>query len=149
MMARTESRVACRTSALGQRGAVGGGLVLDLLLDVLLDQAPIAVERRDQLAIGLDRPVAAPSRRRPRRSSCTSPASSARPSKKSRHSGSTDCRVLLVAGVELLDVGGVAAIEEGGEREAVVGLVSVVSSSLSGGVAAPPSPCSVSCSLNP
>ena len=55
-MARTRIARRLQDVGVGKRGAVGRGLVLDLLLDVLFDQAPIAVERRDQLAIGLQRP---------------------------------------------------------------------------------------------
>ena len=40
--------------------------------------------------------------------------------KKSRHSASTDVGIGLVAGVEVFDVGGVAAVEKGGECESRV-----------------------------
>ncbi len=62
MMART--RIARRLVDVGVETTRHGALARrrrwpspDLLLDDLLDQAPIAVERRDQLAIGLHRPV--------------------------------------------------------------------------------------------
>ena len=41
----------------GQGLAVGGRLALDLLLDELVDRRPVAVEGRDEFAIGGDRPV--------------------------------------------------------------------------------------------
>ena len=52
MMARTESRVRTQDFLAGQGQAVGAALFLDLGRNVLFDLAPVAIKRRDQLAIG-------------------------------------------------------------------------------------------------
>ncbi len=74
-------------AALGR--LVFSGLGTELAGDDLLDGGPIAVERRDEFAVGGDRPV----RRlpgRPVRACSTAPASSPSDLKNSRHSGSTE-----------------------------------------------------------
>jgi hypothetical protein len=105
-----------------QRDSTVAGLLFDLLFDVLLDQPPIAVEGRDQLAIRLDRPVL----RLPRGALgilddvggvVGEVAEELAPLRIHR------IRVLLVARLQLLDIGGVAAVEEGRYRETIVGLV--------------------------
>gem|GEM_PF-5080693 len=102
--------------------ASGGRLVLQLLVDDLFDLAPIAVERRDEFAIGLLWPALG------------------LPGCALRIFGDVGCVVLqageevapflvdrgwvlLPVGIELLDVVGIAAIEERGDLERVVGLV--------------------------
>ncbi len=106
----------------GERGAVDDGLVPDLLLDRLFDQAPVAVERRDQFAIGLQRP----GRLRPGCALGVLPdvvgivlqrGEEIAPFRGHRF------RIVLPGGMQLLDVIGIAAIEERGEGKLVVGLI--------------------------
>ena len=106
----------------GQGGAVGDSLILDLLFEGLFDKPPIAVERRHQFAIGLDRPMAgAPGRALGVLADIAGIIGQAveefAPFRIDR------LGIVFVAGLQLLDIGGVAAIEEGCDREAVVGLV--------------------------
>ncbi len=106
----------------GDDGGAVRRLLLELLFEVFLDGAPVAVQRRDKFAIGDQRPV----RLRPR---CAfgvfldvagivlQGAEEILPLH--AHGG----RILLVAGVEVLDVVGVAAVEERGKGKLVVGLI--------------------------
>ena len=111
-------RIARRLLHVGGRklDALGLRLRLDLVADRLLDLAPVAVSaatssprgRCGQFGRCQDGPLAL---------FCTSARSSFRPSKNARHSASTAFRVGLVAGVEVFDIGGVAAIKERGAGE--------------------------------
>ena len=101
------------------RGVGGLGLLDHRLLDPHLDLAPVAVERRHQLAIGRLRPILA----LPARSlgilvdvggSILEPIEIRRPGRIDRG------RIGLVAGIQPFDVIGVAAIEERREQELFV-----------------------------
>ena len=98
----------------GQRGSGRGGLFLHLLADNLLDQAPVAVERGDQLAIGLQRPVGLFPR-------CAFGVLLHRGGVVLQRGeeflplGVDRRGVVLPCGVERLDIIGVTAVEEGGE----------------------------------
>ena len=107
---------------IGGRGAVRGGLVRTFFSMTLLDHAPVAVERRDQFAIGLQRP----GRLRPGGALGVLPdvvgvvlqrGEEILPFRVDRR------RVVLIGRMQLLDIVGIAAIEERGERKFVVGLI--------------------------
>src|SRR5690606_23194535 len=105
----------------GRSGAVGG-LLADLLLDDLLDEAPVAVERRNKLAVGGQRPA----RPRPRGAACILAHVVGVVLQRGEEIlpfGIDRRRVVLVGGMQRLNVVGVTAIEEGSEGELVVGLI--------------------------
>ena len=84
-------------------------------------RAPIAIESRDEFAIGGDRPVVAlPGRSfgalQNRFPVVLQPLEEIAPLARNR------CRIRLVAGVQILDVVGIAAIEEGSQSEGLVRL---------------------------
>ena len=103
-----------------RRRAVGLGLLGQRLPGLDGDLAPVAVERRDQLAIGGLRPVAARCQLGPSAFFCDVGAGVFQPAEIARPGRVDAVRVRLVAGVELFDVVGVAAVEEGGEQELFV-----------------------------
>src|SRR5690606_32540381 len=99
-----------------------GGLLLYLALDMLLDQRPVAVESRDELAIRDDRPARLLPGRTLRTTDDVGRFVLER-IEKGPPFGIYRIRVLLVLGLEFLDITGIAAVEEGGERELVVCLI--------------------------
>ena len=102
-----------------RRRALGGGLPAQHRAGLDQDVFPIAVERRDQLAIGGLGPVGAG----PGRPLGILPdvvAGVLEPAEIAGPGGVDALRVGLVAAVEVFDIGGVAAVEEGGEEELFV-----------------------------
>ena len=107
---------------LGDGDAVGDGLFLDLLLDRLFDQAPIAVERRNQFAIGGQRPG------RPRPGCALGVPAHIGRIVLQRGEEFLPLRIdrggiVLIGGIKRVDIVGVAAIKERGEGKLVVGLI--------------------------
>ena len=107
---------------IGDRARHNGRVLLYLLFEVLLDGTPVAIERRHQFPIGRDRPV------RPGPGCALGilfdivgvvlkRAEKILPLHADRR------RISLIAGIEVLDVVGVSAIEERSQRELVVGLI--------------------------
>ncbi|MCY1291181.1 hypothetical protein D9M70_403590 [compost metagenome] len=108
-------------------GSAGGdgcflSLRLDLLLDDLFDRAPIAVQRGDEFAVGRDRPVV------------LFPGGALgclhhifRPVGERLEEGlpfgRDGRRVRFIACLELLDIGGVGAVQKRSELELLVGLL--------------------------
>jgi hypothetical protein len=98
------------------------GLALELVGDGLFDRTPVAVKRRDQLAIGLHRPVGLlPG------CACSGFADLLRIvlqiGEEGVPLGGHAARIVLEPRIHVLDVVGVAAIQERGLRHDVVGFV--------------------------
>ena len=87
-----------------------------------LGLGPLAVERGDQIAVRADRPVRLFPGRALRALGDVA-VSSFSALKNSCHSASTEAGSVLVSGVEVFDVGGVAAVEERGAGKAGVGVL--------------------------
>ena len=116
MIAWIESRVACWTwpSVIGWPRAAAPALTL-----VAIGLAPVAVERRDQLAVHLHRPVR-PAPRRAARLGDHRVRRVLQPLEERAPLGVDRLGVAHVALVELLDVGRIGAVEERSRRESRV-----------------------------
>ena len=106
----------------GKLHALGLGLGGNLVAELLLGLGPLAVEGGDQVAVGPDRPV----RFLPGRPAGLAGDGGAvvfQALEELAPFGIDGGRVFLVAGVELFDVAGVGAVEEGGAGEGGVGVL--------------------------
>ena len=97
-------------------------LALDLVADRLLGLGPVAVERGDQVAVGRGGQFGF-FQEAPRALLSTSAGVVLQACEEVAPFGVDRGGVVLVAGVEVFDVGGVAAIEEGGAGEGCVGVL--------------------------
>jgi hypothetical protein len=103
---------------LGHLLAALGGLGLDLVADRLLGGGPVAVERVGQIVIGRQRPV-----RTLPRGALRLGGALAEPLEEFAPFRIDARRILLVAGLELLDIDGVRSVEERGPHQRRVGIL--------------------------
>ena len=109
---------------------VGGGkldaaalrLRLDLDADAVADLGPVAVERRDEIAARQRRPIG-PAPRRAARVHFNVGSVVLQALEERLPLGIDRLRIDFVAGIEVFDIGGIAAIEERGEGEGGVGVL--------------------------
>jgi len=103
----------------GYRCALGLGFLLDLFAKFLLDGAPVAVKRVDEIAVGFDRPVLALPRS-PARFLQNGFLFVLEGSKEVPPFGIDRIRVRLVLSVEVFDIGCVGAVKQRRQCEYVV-----------------------------
>ncbi len=113
---RAEQFVAAQIDAAGLRPG------LDFFADVALHLQPVAVEGGNQLAVDRDRPARLPPGRAARLAQHVGPVV-LQVLEKGLPAGLHRRRVFLVAGVKLFEIGGIAAVKEGGALEGFIRLL--------------------------
>src|SRR5580704_11395512 len=106
----------------GKLDAAALRLRLDLDADAVADLGPVAVERRDKIAAGQRRPTR-PAPRRAVRILFNVGGAVFQALEERLPLGIDSLRIGFVAGVEVLDIGGIAAVEERGEGKGGVGVL--------------------------